>query len=429
MNPLDFLMGAEELGLDESASNIAAEVGDVVEATIKAEVSEATAAIEEQTGEIAKLVDKVDELEEAVEEVEECVEGLESLLSSGNFNSVSAANTYNRMVKLGEKLGCEFTGGRVGAESMSDAATANMHIRSGIEAIGETLKNWASGAVNFIKHIFNVIVGFFTSLFNKLDGLAKQEANLRKRVNDGAKLKDKVKLGSWNAYVDYASSGLTGKGVKTKGSTDGLRAGIGELVAEAGKVDGITAAGVKTAYSSLVAGIKTDARAFGKYNEKKQGSKDVALSQFAGIRYVASFADPSITTLAEAASAIRSVSVAIGKAPEAKKLTSGAEVKSKADKSGLIGALDEAKAGIAHARDSKLSKQLTNTTRDQIVGKLNNLAAGDADKKSDVASKVAVVKATYALAAKLSSNTDRMTLNAIGASLDAVSAHIGFGAA
>lgn len=429
MNPLDFLLGAEELGLDESASNIAAEVGDVVEATIKAEVSEATAAIEEQTGEIAQLVDKVEELEEAVEEVEECIEGLESLLSSGNFNSVSAASTYNRMVKLGEKLGCEFAAGRVGAESMSDAATANMHIRSGIEAIGETLKGWASGAVNFIKHIFNVIVGFFTSLFNKLEGLAKQEANLRKRINDGAKLKEKVKLGSWNAYVDYASSGLTGKGVKTKGSTDGLGAGIGALITEAAKVDGITAAGVKTAYSSLVAGIKTDARAFGKYNEKKQGSKDVALSQSAGIRYVASFADPSITTLAEAASAIRSVSVAIGKAPEAKKLTSGAEVKSKTDKSGLISALDEAKAGIASARDSKLSKQLTNTTRDQIVGKLNNLASGDADKKSDVASKVAVVKATYALAAKLTSNTDRMTLNAIGAALDAVSAHIGFGAA
>jgi len=428
MNPLDMLLGAEELGLDESASNIASEVGDVVEATIKAEVSEATAAIEEQTGEIAQLVDKVEELEEAVEEVQECVDGLESLLSSGNFNSVSAASTYNRMVKLGEKLGCEFAAGRVGAESMSDAATANMHIRSGIEAIGETLKNWASGAVNFIKHIFNVIIGFFTSLFNKLDGLAKQEANLRTRINGGAKLKDKIKLGSWNAHIDYATSGLTGQGVKTKGAGGaGIGKGIGALVAEAAKVDGISVAGVKSAYSELVSGIKEDARAFGKYNEKKQGSKDVALSQSAGIRMVASFSDPSITTLAEAASAIRSVSVSVGKAPEAKKLTSGAEVKAKADKSGLISALDNAKAGIAAARDSKLSKQLTNTTRDQIIGKLNNLSAGDADKKSDVASKVAVVKATYGLAAKMTSNVERTVLNGIGAILDSVSAHIGFG--
>lgn len=429
MNPLDMLLGAEELGLDESASNIADQVGDVVEATIKAEVAEATAAIEEQTGEIQALVDKVEDLEEAVEEVEECIDGLESLLSSGNFNSVSVANTYNRMVKLGEKLGCEFSGGRVGAEAMSDAATANMHIRSGIEAIGETLKNWASGAVNFIKHIFNVIVGFFTSLFNKLEGLAKQEASLRKRINDGAKLKDKIKLGSWNAYVDYAATGLTGQGVKSKGGSAGIGKGVAGLIAEAAKVDGITVEGVKSAYSGLVAGIKEDARSFGKYNEKKQGSKDVALSQVAGIRFIASFADPSISTLADAASAIRSVSVTIGKAPEAKKLTSGAEVKAKADKSGLIAALDQAKAGIAAARDNKLSKQITNTTRDQIVGKLNNLAAGDADKKSDVNSKVGVVKATYGLAAKLASNTERTVLNSIGATLDAVSAHIGFGAA
>lgn len=426
MNPLMNYMGAEELGLDENSPAVEV-VAEAAEAAVSAEIGEVTAAIEEQTAEIEKLTSAVCELDETVEELEEQVEGLESMLSSGNFNSISFTHTYNRALRNAAKLGCEYVGDRVGAESMGDIASANLMARTGIEAIGETLKNWGAQAVAFVKHIFNTILSFFVSIFNKADGLQKREEQLRKRLGT-AKLKDKIKLGGWNVYLDYATAGLTGKSAKSKGTLENTEAGIGLLVDEASKVDGITVGGVKSAYSSLVSGIKDDAKAFGKYNEKKQGTKAVAISQDAGVRFSASFADPTVDTLAQAASAIRSVSISVGKAPEAKKLSSG-EVKSKLDKAGLTSALDDVKKKVAAIRDSKLAKKLSAGTRDQIIGKLNNVKAADKDKAEDVNGKVAVVKATFALAAKLSAIGERQDVNVSGAILDGVAAHMGFGEA
>lgn len=423
-DPLSQFQGAEELGLAEEGQHTNVEHLDAGEATVVAEVNELTAVIEEQTAEIEKLTDVVDDLEETVADLEESVEGMESMLNSGNFNSVSFSNTYNRALRLAAKLGCDYAGDRVGQEAMTDAATAILHARTGIEAIGETLKNWGAQAVNFVKHIFNQIINFFVSIVSKADGLQRREAQLRERVNKG-KLKDKIKLGGWNAYIDYATAGLTGKSAKSKGSLDNTEAGVALLVEEASKVDGITVAGVKSAFGSLCSGIKDDAKGFGKYNEKKQGSKDLVVSQDAGVRLTASFAEPTITTLAEAASAIRSVSINVTKAPEAKKLSSG-EVKAKLDKSGLTSALDAAKAKIAGIREGKLNKKLTAGTRDQIIGKLNNAKAGSGEKGDETSGKVGVVKATFALAAKVKAIGDRNDINVTGAILDGVAAHLGF---
>lgn len=426
MDPLLQYMGAEELGLDENGGGGEVVHGDVAEASVVAEVAELTAVIEEQTAEIEKLADAVEETEEVVEELQEQVEGLESMLNSGNYNSISFTNTYNSALRKAAKLGCEFTGDRVGAESMGDIASANLMARAGIEAIGETLKNWGTKAVNFIKHIFNSIINFFVSIVSKADALQRRVDQLRKRINDGAAIKKKIKLGGWNVYIDYASAGLGGVSKRNKGTTAGTDAGIAALIEEAGKVDGITASGVKSAYGTLVSGLKADATAFGKYNAKKQGGKDLLVSQSAGVRLVASFSEPTMESLNEAASAIRSVSLSVTKAPEAKKLSSG-EVAAKADKSGLITALDGVKTSIQSIRDGKLKKQLTNTQRDQLIGKLNNVKAGDGDKSSEVNGKVAVIKATYALAARMTAVGERDTINTAGAVLDAVAAHLGFG--
>jgi hypothetical protein len=425
-DPLLQYMGAEELGLAEEGQHSPTIVGDAEEAAVVAEVSELTAVIEEQTAEIVQLVDKVEDLEETVEDLEESVEGMESMLNSGNFNSIAFSNTYNRALRLAGKLGCEYAGDRVGAESMSDAATANLMARTGIEAIGETLKNWGAKAVAFIKHIFNTIINFFVSMRSKVDALARREDQLRKRLNGGGKIKDKIKLGGWNVYVDYANDGLANASKKDKGGMTGTRNSVDGLAAEAGKVDGMTVAGLKTAYDSMTSQFKADAKDFGKYNEKKQGSKDVIVSQRAGVRMSASFSEPTITSFAEAATAIRSVSINVMKAPEAKKLSTG-ETKAKVDKSGLTAALDGVKAGLAVLRDDKLASKATNSTRDQIIGKLNNIKAGDSDKESDVNGKVNVVKATYALVAKVAAVLDRHATNRAGAVLDGVAAHLGFG--
>lgn len=419
--------GAEDLGLTEEggAGSVIIE-GEHAETAVVAEVAELTAVIEEQVSEIKELTETVDDLEETVEDLEEAVEGMESMLNSGNFNSISFANTYNRSLRLAAKLGCDYTGDRVGQESMSDAATANLMARTGIEAIGETLKNWGSKAVAFIKHIFNVIVNFFHSLFNKVEALAKREQQLRKRLNEGAKIKDKIKLGSWNAYIDYATDGMSTASKKDKGGYAKTDAAIAELVKVAGKVDGISTDEVKSKYSSLVSAIKEDAKGFGKYNEKKQGSKDIVVSQRAGIRTVITFAEPTINNFSEAASAIRSVRLSVIKAPEAKKMTSG-ETKSKADKSALTGVLDTCRALLSAVRESDTSKLMSNSTRDSVIGKLNNIKADNSDKSAEVNGKIGVVKATFALASQLSSMGYKNNINSIGAALDAVSAHLGFG--
>lgn len=424
-DPLLQYMGAEELGLDETGGG--AEVhGDLAEATVVAEVSELTAVIEEQSAEIEKLVDVVEDLEETVEEVQEQVEGLESMLNSGNFNSISFTNTYNSALRKAAKLGCDYSGDRVGAESMGDIASANLMARAGIEAIGETLKNWGAKAVNFIKHIFNSIINFFRSIFDKAGALQSRAEQLRKRINDGAAIKKKIKLGGWNVHIDYASAGLIGESKRNKGTLDSTETALALLIEEANKIDGITLAGVKGAYSTLVGAVKDDAKAYGKYNEKKQGNKDLIISQKAGVRMVASLSDPTIESLSDAATAIRSVSINVTKAPEAAKLSSG-EVAAKVDKSGLIAALDNVKAKVAAIRDSKLSKKLTNTARDQIIGKLNNVKAADGDKTSEVNGKIGVVKAVYGLVAKIAANGEKGTINNAGAILDGVAAHLGFG--
>lgn len=425
MDPLLQYMGAEELGLGEEGNNAAVH-GDVAESAVVAEVAELTAVIEEQTAEIEKLADHVETTEEIVEELQEQVEGLEAMLDSGNFNSISFTNTYNSALRKAAKLGCNFSGDRVGVEAMGDIASANLMARAGIEAIGETLKNWGAKAVNFIKHIFNTIINFFVSIVSKADALQRRGEQLRKRINDGASIKKKIKLGGWNVYIDYASAGLTGESKRTKGNLDSTETAIALLVEEAAKVDGITLAGVKGAYSTLVGAMKDDAKAYGKYNEKKQGGKDLLVAQKAGVRLAASFSDPTIESLADAATAIRSVSISVTKAPEAKKLSSG-EVAAKVDKSGLIAALDNVKSKIAAIRDGKLAKKLTSTARDQIIGKLNNTKAADGDKSSEVNGKVGVVKAVFSLAAKLTAIGERDTINGADAILSGVAAHIGFG--
>ena len=425
-DPLSDFMGAEELGLAGEGEHVHVDHGSVEETAVVAEISELTAEIEEQSAVIEKLVDHVEDLEEAVEEVEEAVEGMESMLNSGNFNSLCFAHTYNRAMRLAAKLGCEYDGVRVGAEAMSDVTTANMQARAGIEAIGETLKNWGAKAVAFIKHIFNTIINFFVSLRSKTDALQRREQQLRDRVNGGAKVKDKIKLGAWNVYVDYATEGLKEASKKDAGALSGFQTSVAELCAEAGKVDGMSVPTLKTAYSGLVTRAKADAKAFGKYNEKKQGSKDLIVSQRAGSRMTITVSEPTITSFAEAATAIRSVSLNIIKAPEAKKMSSG-ETKAKVDKSGLIAALDGVKSQIADLRTGKLKETATTNARDQIIAKLNNIKAADKDKESDVNGKVNVVKAAFALAAKVASNCDRHLINKADAYLDGVAAHIGFG--
>lgn len=431
MDLLDQYKGAEELGLSEGGNNPET-VADVVEAVVESEISELTVAVEENTAEVQTLVEQVEAVEEAVEEVQEHIEGMESMLASGNIDAITFAKSYAMAAKKANRLGgepIEIDQERMGAEAFGDKASAELFARGGLEAMGEKIKAFGKKAGEIVKAIFNSIINFFVGLFNKADALDRRQKQLRERLNGGAKLKDKIKLGSWNAYIDYATAGLGGKSAKSKGTVESIHTGVSGLLEEAAKVDGITVAGAKSAYDKLTSSIKSDAQAYGKYNEKKQGSKDMIVAQDAGIRWQATYGTQTITNLNEAATAVRSVRLTVVKAPEAKKMTSGAEVKAKADKAALGTALDTVAAKVKDIRENKVKAKTGSSERDQVISKLGNIKAGDSTKASETDGKVAFVKAAYSTAIQVVSMADRNEINLADAMLDCIAAHIGFGQA
>jgi hypothetical protein len=418
INFLDMYAGAEELELAGAGS---AAVVDAVEDVVKTEIAEVTVAIEEQSQAVEQLVAKVDDLEEAVEEATEVVEGMESLINSGNFNSLAFANLYNRGVKLGNKLGADIQGDRMGAEAITDASTAQMYARQGMESIMDSIKEYGRKAIEFIKHIFNTVITFFVSIFDKAAAMERRADQLKKRLEDGAKIKEQVKLGSWNVYVDYAKGGLdTG----TSKGFEGALAAVAKLTELGKNVSGISLEDFKSAYSALIAAIKSDAKAAGKYNEKKAGTHDVLIGVIHGIRIQASYIDSEIKTMAEAANAARSLKFVVMKDPEAKKLTSGADVKAKHDKSALLKEISDVRKVGQIIREGKVAKAFSSAERDRVVGSLNAIKAGDNDKSADVNGKVTLVKAVYSATSSVTTSMTKYMINSAAAVLDCVAAHI-----
>jgi len=416
---LNMYTGAEELELQGAGGEAVVEA---VEEAVKTEIAEVTVAIEEQSQQVEALVDKMDDLEEAVEEATEVVEGMESLINSGNFSGLAFAHLYNRGVKLGNKLGANIQGERMGAESITDASTAQMHAREGMESIMDSIKEYGKKAVEFIKHIFNTVIGFFVSIFDKAAGLERRCDTLKKRLEDGAKLKEMVKLGGWNIYVDYAKGGL---GTVKSAGFEATQGAIAKLTELGKNVSGISLEDFKSAYTGLISAVKTDAKAAGKYNEKKAGSHDVLIGVMNGIRIQVSYSDAEIKTMAEAAAAARSLKMVVMKDPEAKKLTTG-EVKAKTDKAGLLKAISEVRGVGAFLRNTKVAKAFSAAERDRVIGSLNSIKAGDADKSAEVNGQVNLVKAVYSSTSSMATNVTKVAVNAAGATLDCVAAHIGF---
>lgn len=419
LNILDMYAGAEELELGGAAGTVV----DAVEDVVKSEIAEVTVAIEEQSQQVEQLVDKVEELEEAVEEATEVVEGMESLINSGNFNSLAFAQLYNRGVKLGNKLGANIQGERMGAESITDASTAQMYARQGIESIMDSIKEYGRKAIEFIKHIFNTVINFFVSIFDKAAAMEKRCDQLKKRLEDGAKVKEQIKLGSWNVYIDYAKNGLTG--VKAKGF-ESASAALAKLTELGKNVNGIELEDFKSAYSGVIAAIKSDAKAAGKYNEKKAGTHDVLIGVINGIRIQASYIDSDIKTMADAANAARSLKFIVMKDPEAKKLTGGSDVKAKADKSALLKEIAEVRNVGTFIRNTKVAKAFSSAERDRVIGSLNAVKGGDSDKASEVNAKVTLVKAVYSSTSAVGTNMTKFVVNGAAAVLDMVAAHISF---
>jgi len=350
MSILNRYQGFEELEMGGPAAGEVAAAG--AEDSVRAEVAEVQVILEQQGQEIEELREEVKQQDEAVEEIQEVVEGLESLISSGQFNSTAFASMYNRAAKLNTKLGGVAIE-RCGVESMSDAATAQIMARAGMEGFMESVKGYAKKAIEVIKHIFNTVINFFVSIFDKAAAVERRCEQLKKRLEGGSKVKETVKLGGWNVYVDYAKGGMSG--VKTKGFESSLGA-VAKLTELGKNVNGITLDEFKSAYSGVVAAIKSDAKSAGKYNEKKAGTHDVLIGVINGIRIQASYIDSDIKNMADAANAARSLKLVVMKDPEAKKLVGGSDVKAKLDKSALLKEIADVKNAANEIRQAKIAK-------------------------------------------------------------------------
>lgn len=407
--------GTEELGLSEEGAAGTDAVVEVMQ-EIRAEVAEATAEIQEQSEVIEEMADQIDAIEEASEEVVEAVEGMESMLKSGNFDSRAFASLYNNASKLSARhLGGAPSKGapRVGAEDLYDASTTETVARDGMEGLMDKVKGAGAAVLEFIRRIFNGVVAFFTGLFNKVKGLQKKAANVRVSLDkEGAKVKEKIKLGGWNGYVNYGEKGLFEKALAL---TDAAVA----TGAYANLLDGEIGLGeFNTAYGALVSTMKSKITEFAATAEKKEGDKSNYIGEFAGLRLVFT-SEGKTDSLEDAAKAARSLGLRAVKTEKFATLSKG-EV---APKVNNVGALKTALTGVEkHLKSletAKVDQKFAAAKRDKLVGYIN--AAG-AD--ADASKKVALVKAVASSAATLTKTVNSLAADICGAVIDGIAAHV-----
>ena len=410
---LDLYKGTEELDLDSQVAEVAEEVA---EEAAQREIAEATVEIQEQGEQVTLLVEKVEELEENVEELEETVEGLESLLKSGNFNGAAFSNMYNRAAKLSASMGGKAVS-RMGAESFSDASTAQVMARDGMETFMDKVKGWGKTAIEFIKNIFNAVIGFFVGIFNKAEGLQRRHDSLVKRLEATDKVKEKVKLGGWNLWIDYAANGAAeSKAAKLGGA-------LSKLVAYCDVAKNVASANISSfnsAYTGLVAALKAGT-AGGK--EVKEGSKKKVMQEIAGIRVLFTYEAESVDKAEDAPKAAKSLKLMVGKAPDAKKLTSG-EVDAKADKSALKSALASVAGSVAGLRAGKADRAFSAAERDRVIANLNTVKAGTDEEAKERKGQVAIVRAVYSSSANILKTLASADASAADALLGCVAAHL-----
>lgn len=413
-NPLLF-SGSEELGLVEETE---ATAGDVVAELqeVRAEIAEATAEIQEQSEIIEEMADQLDCVEEASEDIVEAIDGMESMLKSGNFDARAFSSLYNNASKLAARhLGGAPSKGasRVGAEDLYDASTAEVAARDGMEGLMDRVKAGGAAALEFIKRIFNGVVAFFTGLFSKVNGQKKRAANVRVSLDKaGAKVKEKVKLGGWNGYLNYADKGLTEKPLAL--SEAAVATG-----SYAALLDGeITLAEFNSAYGSLVSTMKSKISEFAATAEKKEGDKSNYIGEFAGVR-LAFVSEGKTDSLEEAIKAARSLQLKVVKTEKFGTLSKGEVAPKVTAIAGLKTALTAVEKHLGQLANAKVDAKFAAAKRDKLIGYIN--AAG---KDEDASKKVGLVKAVASSAANLTKSVNDLSATICGAYIDGIAAHV-----
>ena len=408
---LDMHAGVEDLDLNDTPAEV---VEEIVEQEVRAQIAEATVEMGEAGSEVVTLVERLDAIEDTVEDLEETVEGMESLLASGNFDNTVFSQMYNRAARLNEKLGGSSLS-RMGAESFSDAASAQVMSRDGMEGFTETVKGYGAKAVAFIKQIYNAVINFFIGLFNQADALDRRAKQMSEQLGKVEKLKEKVTFGGWNAYVDYAANGIKDLGAVSSEAFDAVAA----LAEQAKDPKNANISAFSAAYKKTVASLTKMGK---KSSSKDNGDNKNVVGQINGIRILFSYYDGKIENEADVAKAGKALKLAVGKAPEAKTLSTG-DSAPKADKSGLQGAITKIRADVQKLKTTKVKDKFSAAERDKVIGNLNALK-GDGEKDGEkVKQGVAVVKASASTAASLTKVLASANGAFLTAGLDCVKAH------
>jgi hypothetical protein len=416
MSILDRYAGFENLELNGTGTE-GEQTAAIVEDAVRAEVAEVQVELEQQGQEIEELKAAVEEQDEAVEEIQEVVEGMESLIGSGSFNSTAFATLYNRATKLNAKLG-GVSVDRMGVEALGDAGTAQIMARHGMESFMDTVKGWAKKAIEAIKHIFNAVINFFVGIFSSAEKLLRRHDQLVKRVDDAKAVKEKIKLGGWNALFDYEAHGL-------KEGTEGWSGTLAALAKFTNIGQNVTSVDLNSfnsAYGDLLLSVFKDAKKDLDASPKSQGDKKILIGQSAGVRIHAEMKEGPAKDLAEAAVLARSLKIHFGSG-DVKKLTTG-EVAPKVDKAGLKAILAEVRGTITQMREDKVSASFSKSVRDKVIGSLGVIKAEDKEKAKEVNEKIALVRAIYTSASSFTQALNKHNVRCASWTLDAVSAHV-----
>lgn len=407
--------GTEELGLTEDGAQGTLEVIAEEVSEIRAEVAEANAEIQEVGEEVSEVAEQVVDIQEATEEVVELVEGMESMLSTGNFDPKAFSALYNQAyTTCSKRLGGapEVSTVRMGAEDLYDKSTAEALARGGLEGFMDKVKSVGASVIAFIKKIFNGVVNFFIGLFNKNKKLKRRIELLQADLGKSdLKLKEKVKLGGWNGYIDYEAKGFASKSAELSGIS-------APLAAYAGQMDGgVDLSSFSSAYNALVSGMKSKLAGAGASKDEK----GTLIAQIAGIRVLFHHGEGSPDDLKKAAVLARGLSMKTAKSENFSKLTSGEVAPKVTTTSALKAVLNNVNGHITTMEKGKVDEKFSAAKRDKLIGYIN-AEAGKDDK--DTADKVNLVKAVCASSANLTRSANSLVSNILEAYIDGVAAHI-----
>lgn len=365
------IAGQENIDLDASlVSQVEATAEEAAEAVIEKEIAECDKTIAEHDHQMEKQEDAIDAIEEKVEELEEVIEGLESQMSGATpFNAGLFAYQYAQGAKIVAKMG-----GSVelhGAESFSDASTANLNGLAGVESMKEVAGKAAGAAKKFFVELYNGFIAVITGIFNRFKGIEKKAANLKSQVSGAAaeKFTGEVTRAGSAKWADQ-----NGKAPKV---VDAIIAAGNTLSAtlEAGNAGGIVD-GIDSVIDKLAAmGTKTT-----------EGDKVIVDVNGGRIEIHAPKDDADLAK----------VSIAVKAPGDSTKWTAP-----KPSKSALEGICNEVAAQAKKLQIAKFDSKALTATRDKAIAQMEKRGAEQDREKGDVKSGVGALKAGHRAGMKL----------------------------